>query len=75
MSRSVLHDDHHPSGSPGKPDLPLAAELNGEVAGTAGLHAACPAMRRRYVMMLGLAVAREAQSKGVGTALMAAMCD
>lgn len=61
--------------APGKPDLPLAAELNGEVVGTAGLHATGPAMRRRHVMMLGISVAREAQGKGVGTALMAAMCD
>ncbi len=63
------------NGAAGKPDLSLVAELNGEVVGSAGLHAAGIALRRRHVMALGLSVARAAQRQGVGTALMAALCD
>ena len=61
--------------APGKTDLPLAAELNGEVVGTSGLHPTGPSLRRRHVMMLGISVLPQAQRQGVGTALMAAMCD
>ncbi len=61
--------------APGKTDLALAAELNGEVVGTAGLHPVGPHLRRRHVLLLGISVAPKAQRKGVGTALMAAMCD
>ena len=61
--------------APGKTDLPLVAEMNGEVVGTAGLHPAGPALRRRHALTLGLSVLPEAQGKGVGSALMAAMCD
>jgi putative acetyltransferase len=59
----------------GKPDVSLVAELNGDVVGSAGLHAPSLALRRRHVMALGISVAREAQGQGVGTALMAALCD
>ena len=58
-----------------RPGLPLAAELNGAVVGTAGLHPVGPALRRRHVLMLGISVLPEAQGKGVGTALMAALCN
>lgn len=61
--------------APGKHDLPLVAELNGEVLGCAGLHPAGAAMRRRHVMALGIVVAPQAQGQGVGSALMLAMCD
>lgn len=61
--------------TPGKTDLPLAAELNGEVVGTAGLHPVGPALRRRHALMLGISVLPQAQRQGVGSALMAAMCD
>ena len=60
---------------PGKPDLPLAAELDGAVVGSAGLHPADAAARRRHAMMLGISVAPQAQRHGVGTALMTALCD
>jgi putative acetyltransferase len=60
---------------PAKPDLHLAAEMDGEVVGSAGLHPAGAMLRRRHVLLLGISVAREAQNRGVGTALMAAMCD
>lgn len=61
--------------APGKHDLPLVAELNGEVVGNAGLHPAGVAMRRRHVMALGIVVAPQAQGQGVGSTLMQAMCD
>ena len=61
--------------TPGKTDLPLVAEVNGAVVGTAGLHPVGPALRRRHALMLGISVAPEAQGKGVGSALMAALCD
>jgi L-phenylalanine/L-methionine N-acetyltransferase len=63
------------SGAADKPDLSLLAELNGAVVGSAGLHAPGPVHRRRHVMGLGISVARAAQGQGVGTALMAALCD
>lgn len=61
--------------TPGKTDLPLVAELNGEVVGSAGLHPVGPALRRRHALTLGISVLPEAQRQGVGSALMAAMCD
>jgi putative acetyltransferase len=61
--------------APGKHDVLLVAERSGEVVGTAGLHSASPAIRRRHVLLLGLSVARESQRQGVGAALMAALCD
>ena len=60
---------------PGKIDLPLVAERDGAVVGTAGLHPVGPALRRRHALMLGISVLPEAQGRGVGSALMAAMCD
>jgi len=66
--------------APGKPDLMLVAEraaANGqtEVVGNAGLHPAGPALRRRHVMNMGIAVHSSAQGQGVGAALMQAICD
>lgn len=61
--------------APDKTDLPLAAEFHGEVVGSAGLHPVGTTLRRRHVLTLGLSVLREAQGKGVGTALMTAMCN
>ena len=59
----------------GKPDIGLVAELDGEVVATAGMHPVGLALRRRHVMMLGISVSRAAQGKGVGSALMQALCD
>ena len=59
----------------GKADVSLVAELNGEVVGSAGMHPPGPVLRRRHVMGLGIAVLPAAQGQGVGSALMAALCD
>ncbi len=59
----------------GKPDIGLVAELDGEVVATAGLHPVGAALRRRHAMTIGISVARHAQGKGVGRALMQALCD
>ncbi len=61
--------------APGKQDLHLVAEAEGNVVGSAGLHPAGPMARRRHVMHLGISVAREWQGRGVGSALMAGLCD
>lgn len=61
--------------APGKSDLLLCAELDGEVVGSCGLHPAHPALRRRHALMLGISVLPHAQGRGVGSALMKAMCD
>lgn len=64
--------DHN---TPGKNDLHLVAELDGAVVGNAGLHSAGASQRRRHVLSIGIAVLSEAQGRGVGSALMAALCD
>ena len=56
--------------APGKTDLLLVAEEQGEVVASAGLHPVSPQMRRRHAWMLGISVAPQAQGRGVGTALM-----
>ena len=61
--------------APGKTDLLLVAEKDGKVVGSAGMHAAGPALRRRHAVMIGISVVADAQRKGVGTALMQAICD
>jgi L-phenylalanine/L-methionine N-acetyltransferase len=54
-------------------DMHLVAEVNGRVVGSAGLHPA-PQLRRRHVAMLGISVDPAAQRRGVGRALMQALC-
>ena len=66
--------------APDKPDLHLVAELpdahgDWQMVGSCGLHPSSTALRRRHVMSLGISVAAEAQGQGVGSALMAAVCD
>lgn len=61
--------------TPGQMDLQLVAEVDGELVGSAGLHPVGPALRRRHAMMLGISVVGAMQGRGVGTALMAALCD
>ena len=55
-------------------DLFVVAEHGGLVVGNAGVHPP-PHVRRRHVGAIGMAVARDAQGQGVGTALMAAIVD
>ena len=66
--------------APGKTDLSLVAELPDahgdlQVVASAGLYVSNPALRRRHVMGLGIAVAPGAQRQGVGAALMHALCN
>jgi putative acetyltransferase len=63
------------SDSPGRSDLMLVAERDGQVVGNAGLHAAGTALRRRHAMGLGIAVSPAHQRTGVGSALMHALLD
>lgn len=60
---------------PDKIDLLLVAEMNGVVVGSSGLHPASAALRRRHALTLGVSVVLDAQGKGVGSALMGAMCE
>lgn len=61
--------------APGKADLSLVAEADGEIVGSGGLLAASPAVRRRHAMHLGLSVAAAWHRRGVGSALLAALLD
>ena len=61
--------------APGKQDLLLVAEVNGELVGQAGLHPVGAAIRRRHAMHMGISVVSTAQRQGIGTALMTALCD
>ena len=56
-------------------DLMLIAERDGELLGGAGLNMPSGHARRRHVMSLGIHVSPAAQGQGVGSALMAALCD
>ncbi len=60
---------------PDAQDLLLVAELDGDVAGNAGLDYNDRVVRRRHVRHLGIAVDSRAQGRGVGSALMAALLD
>ncbi|MCU0813023.1 MAG: GNAT family N-acetyltransferase [Burkholderiaceae bacterium] len=62
-------------GGPGVAELHLVAEVGGELAGSAGLHPVGTAVRRRHAMMLGISVVPEWQRRGVGSALVGALCD
>lgn len=55
-------------------ELRLVAEIDGRVVGTSGLHPS-PRLRRRHAATLGISVEPAAQGRGVGRALMQAMCD
>lgn len=69
--KQILSDNDQP----GRTDFVLVALRDGEVVGSAGLHPASPALRRRHVAVLGISVAAEAQGQGVGRRLMQALCD
>lgn len=56
-------------------DVLLIAERDAELLGAAGLNAVGGHARRRHAMGLGIHVSPPAQRQGVGSALMAALCD
>jgi putative acetyltransferase len=60
---------------PGRTDVVLVAERDGQMVGSAGLHPAGTALRRRHVAQLGISVAPQAQGQGVGRMLLQALCD
>lgn len=62
-------------GGPSQADLQLVAVHDGHVIGGAGLHAAGGHVRRRHVMYLGMTVAGPWQGRGVGSLLLAALCE
>lgn len=69
--RQMLSDNDQP----GRTDFVLLAEREGQMLGSAGLHPAGTALRRRHAAVLGISVAPEAQGQGVGRALLQALCD
>ena len=60
---------------PGRPDLMLGAEAEARLVGSAGLHAASPALRRGHALNLGISVAADWRRRGVATRLMSALLD
>jgi putative acetyltransferase len=61
--------------APGKEDIVLVVEADGEAVGCAGLHPVAKSPRRRHVMELGINVDPAWQCRGVGTLLMQSLCD
>jgi L-phenylalanine/L-methionine N-acetyltransferase len=55
-------------------DLRLVAEVGAQVVGSAGLHPAGWSPRRRHAMQLGISVMTAWHGRGVGSALMQALC-
>jgi len=61
--------------APGRSDLMLVAEAEAGIVGSAGLHPASPALRRRHALGMGISVAKNWRRQGVGSQLMAALLD
>lgn len=61
--------------APGRNDLMLVAETGSRIVGSAGLHPASPASRRRHALGIGISVAKDWQRRGVGSQLMGALLD
>ena len=59
---------------PDRDPLHVVAVVDGRVVGSAGLHPV-PRLRRQHAAHLGISVEPQAQGRGVGTALMQALCD
>ena len=60
---------------PAEGDYMLLAFVDDEIAGHAGLHPTSKSPRRAHARMLGMAVQKRFQGKGVGTTLMRALLD
>jgi L-phenylalanine/L-methionine N-acetyltransferase len=71
MWRSQLAEAEKPNSG----HLILIADRAGEVVAHAGLNEASARVRRRHAAGLGIAVRIDMQGKGLGTAMMAALCD
>ena len=56
-------------------DVLLVAEVDGQVVGNLGLHAASKSPRRRHAGIIGMSVRDDWHGRGVGTALLAAGVD
>jgi len=69
------HDRLAAPGGPGVADLHLVAVYEHHLVGAAGLHSAGSHVRRRHAMGIGMVVARPWQGRGIGTMLLAALCD
>lgn len=63
------------TGGPTNPDLHLVALHDGRIVGSAGLHAAATAIRRRHAMYFGMTVGGPWQGQGVGSLLLGAICE
>ena len=62
--------------APGKTDLLLVALADdGEVMGSCGMHPTGPSLRRRHAVVVGISILGSWQGRGVGSALMTALCD
>ncbi|HSW23533.1 MAG TPA: GNAT family N-acetyltransferase, partial [Burkholderiaceae bacterium] len=61
--------------APGRNDLMLVAEADSRIVGSAGLHQASPALRRRHALSMGISVAKDWQRQGVGSQLMTALLE
>ena len=61
--------------APGKDNLLLVAEIDGELIGAAGLHSTGLSPRRRHAMGLGIQVRADWQGRGAGALLMQSLCD
>ena len=61
--------------APGRADVILVAEAQGEMVGCAGLHPGGQSPRRRHAMMLGIHVDAAWQGRGVGSLLMRSVCE
>ena len=61
--------------SEGSNNLHLVAELAGSVVASAGVFSVGSHVRRRHASSLGISVAHEAQGRGIGSMLMAALVD
>jgi L-phenylalanine/L-methionine N-acetyltransferase len=73
FANAVLWRDRFADAKPGA--LTLVAEIEGKVIGVAGLQPLNDSLRQSHVRALGITVAKAAQGRGVGTALLQGLLD